>query len=93
MSSNEIQAAVEAARRQHGKFVFVPAGATPELRDALTAVAAESGREVLNEPGESLVQRLARETAARDVPAISAGDDWKFIEKLNDIAKGKVKIV
>jgi hypothetical protein len=90
----DIQIAVEKARREpHGKFVFIEAGASAEVRDALTAFAAESGREVLNKPGESRLDALAREAAARDVPLVNAGDNRDFIDKLKDIAAGRVKIV
>lgn len=88
----EIQTAVEAARRQPHKFVFIPADASAEMRDALRAFAAESGREVLLKPAENRLDRLAREAAARDVPVVNAGDDRAFLDKLKDIAAGRVKV-
>ena len=93
MSSLEIQAAVEAARRQPHGFVFIPADASGELRDALTNFAAEAGREVLTKPAENRLDRLAREAAARDVPAVNGKDSRAFLENLKDIAAGKVRVV
>ena len=92
MSSLEIQAAVEAARRQPHAFVFVPADASPEMSDALRAFAAESGREVLLKPAENRLDRLAREAAARDIPTVNGNDPGAFLANLKDIASGKVKV-
>ncbi len=91
MNGLEIQTAVEAARRTGGKFVFVPAGAPPELVDALAHYARESGREVLRVPGESPAMKAAREAAARDLPAVAKGDDAAFLGSLAEIAAGKVR--
>ena len=91
--SVEIQQAVEEARLRHGKFVFVPAGASPEMREALTAFAAESGRQVMDRHVTSHGQRVAGEAAARDVPVVTAGDDAAFLAKLREIAAGRVKVV
>ena len=62
------------------------------MRDALTAFAAENGREVLTKPVESRSDRVARGAAARDVPVVNAGDDRAFLDKLKDIAAGRVKV-
>jgi hypothetical protein len=88
----EIQTAVEAARRTGGKFVFVPAGAPPELVDALAHYARESGREVLRVPGESPVMQAAREAAARDLPVVAPGDNASFLANLGAIAAGKARV-
>ena len=86
----EIQTAIEKARRQPHKFVFIPADASAEMRAALVAFASESGREVLNQPGKS--QPRGPAATGRDVPTITAGDDAAFLEKLKDIAAGRVKV-
>ena len=67
MSAPEIQAAIAAARAQHGPFVFIPSDATEAMRAALEGVATEMGRETLVMAGESRAQMLAQELAERDV--------------------------
>ncbi len=88
----EIQEAVERARLQASPIIFVPADASDELREALAELAAETGRRVLQMPGETQAEKLAREYRERDVPAISRNDTRAFLKNMAAIAKGHLKV-
>jgi hypothetical protein len=92
MSSVEIREAVEVARAQHGPFVFIPSGATEEMRAALEGLATEMGREPLVMAGASRAQILAQELAERDVPEIPVTDSRTFLKNLKAIARGDVRV-
>jgi len=92
VNSLEIETALERARRTHGSFVFVPAAASTELLAALSALAAETGRELLHMQAESPTMEAARQAAVREVPTLARGDDAAFLENLSEIAAGRLKI-
>jgi hypothetical protein len=93
MTPGEIAAAVEAARSQKHRFVFVPGEAEAELESALTALAAETGRQLLKAPPPSAAELAARKLAASGRPTISRNDERGFLANLKKIARGELGVV
>lgn len=97
MTGEELQKATEinkavAAAAAVPSFVFLPADAPPHVEAALREHAEQTRKQVMAAPAEGRVQRLAREAADRNVPAVPAGDGKAFLANIDAIAAGKIKV-
>jgi predicted aconitase len=90
--TTETEKAVEAARAQPHKFVFMPRDASDELRQALTSMAAETGREILHARATTPAERAAQELASSDRPVVKRNDTRAFMKNLAGIARGDVGV-
>jgi hypothetical protein len=89
-----IDAAVAAIRAQRGKgLVAISPGASPAMREAIRAAAAELGREVVEGTAPtSHASRTHRDWTARDLPEIARTDRHGFIKNISKIARGDMRV-